>query len=101
MPWDRLRSAEARERGRDLYLQNCVLCHGKRADGRGVRSLGLDRMPADFTKPEWSGAAAPSRAYRAIREGVPGTPMPSWSALSDAEAWDLVAYLVSVSNGAQ
>ena len=96
VPWSQVRSADARQRGRQLYLRYCVLCHGEHADGRGVRSLGLDRQPADFTSPQWSGDDAPARAYRAIREGVPGTPMPSWSALSEAESWDLVAYLVSV-----
>jgi mono/diheme cytochrome c family protein len=98
VPWDRIRSAEARQRGRDLYVRYCVLCHGEHADGRGVRSMGLDHQPADFTNRQWSGTDAPARAYRAIRDGVSGTPMPSWSALSEAERWDLVAYLVSVSN---
>jgi high-affinity iron transporter len=97
VPWDRLRSPEARRRGRELYLQNCVLCHGMAADGRGVRSMGLDRKPADFTDPTWGAKDAPARAYGAIRNGVAGTAMPSWSALSDDESWDLVAYLVSVS----
>ncbi len=100
VPWDQVRSAEARQRGRELYVRYCVLCHGDHADGRGVRSLGLDRQPADFTTPQWSGPDAPARAYRAIREGVSGTPMPSWSTLSEAESWDLVAYLVSVSKEA-
>jgi mono/diheme cytochrome c family protein len=30
-----------------------------------------------------------------IREGVRGTPMPSWKALSEDECWDLVAYVLS------
>ena len=97
VPWDRIRSSEARQQGRELYVHYCVLCHGEQADGRGVRSMGLDRKPADFTNRQWSAADAPAREYRAIREGVSGTSMPSWSALSEAESWDLVAYLVSVS----
>lgn len=97
VPWDRLRSADSRQHGRQLYLQHCVLCHGEHADGKGVRSMGLERKPADFTNREWSAAGAPAQAYQAIRDGVAGTPMPSWSSLSDAEAWDLVAYLTSVS----
>ena len=96
IPWGRIHSPEARQRGRDLYFRYCVLCHGEHADGRGARSMGLDRTPADFTKPDWSSAGAAARAYHAIRQGVPGTPMPSWSALSEEESWDLVAFLVSV-----
>jgi len=97
VPREQLRSPEAQRRGRDLYLQNCALCHGEAADGRGVRSTGLDRRPADFTDPSWTSADAPVRAYRAIRDGVAGTAMPSWSSLSEDESWDLVAYLLSVS----
>jgi len=97
VPWDRIRTAEARTRGKDLFVHNCVLCHGEHADGRGVRSMGLDRRPADFTNPQWNSPAGAARAYHAIREGVAGSPMPSWSSLSEAESWDLVAYLVSVS----
>ena len=96
VPWDRIRSTDARQRGRELYLHYCVLCHGEHADGRGVRSMGLDRQPADFTNQAWGDAGAPLRVYRAIHDGVPGTPMPSWSALSDAEIWDLVSFVVSV-----
>ena len=96
-PWDQIRSPQARQRGKALFQQNCVLCHGAAADGHGVRSMGLDRTPADFSNPQWNAASAPARIYHAIREGVPGSPMPSWSALSEAETWDLVAYLVSVS----
>jgi mono/diheme cytochrome c family protein len=59
--------------------------------------MGLDRRPADFSNPEWQGPDAPARAFRAIREGMPGTPMPSWAALSTEETWDLVAYLISIS----
>ncbi len=98
VPWDRIRSTEARGRGRELFLQDCALCHGTAADGRGVRSMGLDHKPADFTNPAWGAKDAPARAYEAIRNGVAGTAMPSWSgALSEDESWDLVAYLVSVS----
>ena len=97
VPWNRIQSADAQKRGRALYLQNCALCHGVAADGRGVRSMGLEQKPADFAQGVWSRPDAPARAYRAIREGVAGTAMPSWSALSEDETWDLVAYLVSVS----
>ena len=97
MPWDRIRSPQARQRGQLLYRQNCVLCHGARGDGRGERSMGLDRRPADFTNAEWQGPDAPTRAFRAIREGVAGSPMPAWVAFSNDETWDLVAYLTSIS----
>jgi high-affinity iron transporter len=95
---ERLRTAAVRARGEQLYRENCVLCHGEKADGRGVRSMGLDRTPANFTDPEWSRPENAARAFEAITRGVPGTPMPSWrTALSQDDRWALVAFITSVS----
>lgn len=75
-----------------------MLCHGENADGRGVRSMGLDRRPANFTDPIWSQPESASRAFEAISKGVPGSPMPAWgTALSAADRWALVAFITSVS----
>jgi mono/diheme cytochrome c family protein len=34
--------------------------------------------------------------YFAIREGLAGTSMPAWDSLSDEEAWDVTAYVLSL-----
>jgi high-affinity iron transporter len=95
---ERLRTPAVRARGEQLYRENCVLCHGENADGRGVRSMGLDRRPASFTDPLWSQPEGESRAYQAITRGVPGSPMPAWgAALTPEDRWALVAFLASVS----
>jgi mono/diheme cytochrome c family protein len=91
-----LRSAEARQRGRGLFEAHCALCHGVRGDGRGARSEGLSRPPADFTDLAWRRRTTPRRVFFAVREGVRGTPMPSWKSLDESEAWDLVAYVLSI-----
>jgi mono/diheme cytochrome c family protein len=101
IPEAQLRSAESRGRGRALFEEHCALCHGSRADGQGVRREGLTSHPRDFTDPGWRRQASPRRAFYAVREGVRGTAMPSWKALSDAEAWDLVAFLLSVGEAAE
>ena len=87
-----------RARGAQLYQENCALCHGENADGRGARSMGLDRKPANFTEPLWSRPESALRAFDAITRGVPGTPMPAWgTALSAEDRWALVAFITSVS----
>jgi mono/diheme cytochrome c family protein len=96
VPQERLRSFEVRERGRALYVAHCVLCHGVKADGQGVRRAGLSTRARDFTSVSWRRDATPRRVYYAIREGVTGTAMPSWKSLDESETWDLVAFLLSV-----
>jgi high-affinity iron transporter len=96
VPERTLASPEARERGRTLYLQHCALCHGDRADGRGVRRQGLTSPPRDFTDPAWRQRTSPRRVFYVIREGVRGTAMPSWKSLEEPDAWNLAAYLLAV-----
>lgn len=95
-PPEALDSLEARRRGRELFLGHCAICHGARADGRGVRSRSLSSPPADFSDPSWPGRTSPRRTFEIIRSGVPGTSMPAWKVLDEDETWALVAYLHSV-----
>jgi mono/diheme cytochrome c family protein len=100
VPESRLRSPEARARGGTLFLTHCALCHGERGDGHGRRSTGFTTPPANFTDPAWRRGATPRRVYYVIREGVRGTPMPAWRALTDSQVWDLAAYVLSLGPGA-
>lgn len=96
VPEARLRSGEAIARGEALYETNCVLCHGERGNGRGQRSSGFVRKPTRFADPTWRRGTSPRRAFFVVREGRQGTPMPSWSTLSEDETWDIVAYVLSL-----
>jgi mono/diheme cytochrome c family protein len=96
VPTGLLASEEARVRGGALFRAYCALCHGARGDGRGARREGLARAPRDFTDPAWRAATSPRRVFFAIREGRRGTPMPSWKALSEEDAWNLTAYVLSL-----
>ena len=96
VPEAQVTSAAARERGRVLFQANCALCHGARGDGRGQRKEGLDVPPRDFTDPEWREHTSPRHVFFAIREGLAGTPMPAWKSLSERDAWDLTAFVLSL-----
>ena len=100
VPTERLGSAESIARGRALFAANCALCHGERADGRGQRAAGFSKAPANFTDPGWRQRTSARRAFYVIREGVRGSPMPSWKALGEDECWDLAAYVLSVARAA-
>jgi mono/diheme cytochrome c family protein len=91
-----LASTEARTRGAALFRESCALCHGERGDGRGARREGLTTSPRDFTNPDWRKSTSPRRVFFAIREGLHGTAMPSWKALSEQDSWALTAHVLSL-----
>jgi mono/diheme cytochrome c family protein len=96
VPVERLSSDDARERGRLIFELKCVLCHGERADGNGVRSRGLSGKPANFTSVEWRANATPRLVFEVLSEGKRGTSMPAWPTLSVEQKWDVIAYVLSV-----
>jgi high-affinity iron transporter len=94
-----LMSSAARGRGAVLFRESCALCHGERGDGRGARREGLTTQPRDFTRRDWRASTSPRRVFFAIREGVHGTAMPSWKALSEQDSWALTAHVLSLGEG--
>lgn len=99
VPSQRIGSAAARENGRRLFLEHCAICHGRTGDGHGVRHEDLSPRPPDFTSAAWRAAATPGRVHDTIRDGRRGTAMPAWRTLTDAQIWDLTAYVLSIAEG--
>ncbi len=93
MPAGLLTSRQAQDGGGVIFAADCAICHGAKGDGRGQRREAIRPPPANLTLPPWSEAANASRVYRAIKDGVPGTAMPSWPMLRDEEIWNVVAYI--------
>jgi mono/diheme cytochrome c family protein len=82
-------------RGRDLWQQDCAVCHGADGRGNGPAAAQLRRQPKDLSR-----IASPPvfpdgiLAYR-IANG--GEVMPAWkSVLSPQQIWDLVDYIRSL-----
>lgn len=97
VPVQALASDEAKERGRVLFREKCALCHGLRADGKGARREGLSGKPINFRSLAWRAQTTPIEVFQVLSEGKRGTSMPAWPTLSEAEKWDVVAYVLSVS----
>lgn len=85
------------ERGRVVFMTNCILCHGVKANGKGRASVLYDPPPADLTRSDKNddykrmiitmGGAAMGRS----------AVMPQWGLqLKEEEIEDVVAYLRTV-----
>jgi len=101
VPAGLLESGDSRARGRALFLEHCALCHGERGDGHGSRTEGLSRAPRDFTNTGWRRSTSPRRVFFSIREGISGTPMPQWKSLSERDAWEMTAYVLSLAGASE
>jgi sulfur oxidation c-type cytochrome SoxX len=97
---DRLTEKEIVEvdvtRGETAYLAHCTGCHGKLANGKGPNAYTLGNVyPRNLLNDQFMERddLTDDRLYRSIILGVPGTPMPSHSHLSDQAILDLIAYI--------
>ena len=83
-----------------LYRRHCVHCHGTTGDGLGPTAMVLNPYPRDYRQGKFkfksTERAAKPTGYdleSILRHGVPGTAMPSFDLLPDAEVKTLAEYV--------
>ena len=93
-PGQRVVTAVSRERAEAVYLQKCAICHGERGDGQGPRRGSLFKKPPDFRQVAWREGKSLEQVRSVIRDGRPGSDMPAWKSLDDAEIAGLAKYVL-------
>jgi cytochrome c oxidase cbb3-type subunit 2 len=90
--------------GAAWYGEVCATCHGSQGDGNGPRAGQLSPLPRDFTKGVYEFRSTPTGAlptdediWKVVSDGLHGTAMVPWIALSEYDRWALVAYIESFS----
>lgn len=76
-------------RGAALYAEHCASCHGATGAADTAAARALEPAPRNFRDGEVMASVTPSRAYNAITDGVEGTAMTAFPALSEQDRWDL------------
>ena len=82
---------EAIAAGKQIFTTTCVPCHGPAGHGDGTAAVALKPKPANFT----SGVIANESdggLFWKLSEGR-GAMVPFKSTLSEAQRWELVAYI--------
>jgi high-affinity iron transporter len=84
------------KRGKKLFAQNCISCHGAEGFGDGPDGLGMDPAPANFHDKDRMKEISVFHCYNTVRMGVPGTGMIAHPQFSDKEVWDLATYAMGM-----
>jgi len=90
-------------RGKRIFLQKCVGCHGIAGDGKGPGAKFMSPSPADFTDKDdacCGGDTGPGDFYYRILRGWTGTAMENFGErLSVDDIWRVVLFIKTIPNG--
>lgn len=76
-----------------LYQAQCAACHGAAGKGDGPLAARLQPPPVAFTDKERARQRSTFALYQVISQGLEGTPMPSFSSLSEDDRWALAFFI--------
>jgi mono/diheme cytochrome c family protein len=89
--------------GEEIYIRNCMYCHGDNLDGKGHFAYGFNPPPANFQDPGTIAMLQEAFLFWRISKGGPGLPrestpwnsvMPSWEdRLTEDQIWQVIMYL--------
>lgn len=86
-------------RGRQVFLENCVVCHGETGHGDGPGAGALPIAPADLAAPHTEDHTAGDMFWW-IGNGMPSGAMPGvGDAIADEDKWALITYIRALSSG--
>ncbi|MFQ5431497.1 MAG: c-type cytochrome [Nitrospinota bacterium] len=98
-------TAEQAEKGKVIYENRCIHCHGVKGRGDGPSSKRLRPKPRNFasgmykfTYTQFGKLPQDSTIFTRVSEGLPGTSMQAWKEiLKEEEIWEVVAYIKTFS----
>ncbi|MBI2205378.1 MAG: cytochrome c [Candidatus Rokubacteria bacterium] len=89
--------------GGEIYIRNCMYCHGDNLDGQGHFAHGFSPPPANFVDPGTIAMLQEAYLFWRIAKGGPGLPkestpwnsvMPAWEdRLTEDQIWQVIMYL--------
>jgi mono/diheme cytochrome c family protein len=89
-PWGRGVFADEQNRGKSIYEDKCLLCHGINGEGNGPASAAFKPRPTDFTNPDFWQGDVDKKIADAIRKGR--RPMPAFE-MNDDEIKAVTEYM--------
>ena len=85
-------SADSIAKGKKLFAENCVSCHGASGEGNGPAAKGLEVKPANLK--QISNYHHDHHFFMQISMGGRSTEMPAWrDKFTNAQIWHLTNYI--------
>ena len=79
-------------KGKKIYTDKCLKCHGEKGKGDGPKAWDLSKKPADYTDKEKMSKFTDEDLKKAVKEGK--KPMPAFGKkLSDEDIGGVIAYI--------
>jgi len=83
--------------GKDIYMTNCVACHGEKGDGRGPASVAINGpKPRNFIEGKFKYGSTADQIFKTISDGVKDSAMPSWKSLPEEDRRAVIQYILSL-----
>lgn len=94
-PW--MSSEQMIARGKQVYSQNCAMCHGGEGKGDGPAGMALNPKPRNFVEGKWKKGGTRLGIYDVVANGLPPSSMQGYKKmLVKNDRWALVHFIHSI-----
>ncbi len=89
-------NADLVAKGQKVFTVQCTSCHGVNGMGDGAAAAALNPKPRNFKSGYWRYGGTPSKIFRTLTQGSPGTAMAAFTTLSVEDRYALAHYVRSI-----
>lgn len=93
-PW--LESEDMAAHGKQVFANNCAVCHGATGAGDGAAGAALNPPPRNLIEGKWTKGGDSISHFKTLQNGIPGTSMASFAHLPVNDRWALVQFIHSI-----
>jgi mono/diheme cytochrome c family protein len=86
-------TAQSQARAKEIYGQDCAICHGDNGDGKTDLAKGMGVTLGDWTDAKTLAGKSDGELFSLIRNGKDKMPAEAEGRAKDHELWNLVHYI--------
>ena len=90
-------TAQMQARAKEIYGVDCAICHGDNGNGKTDLAKGMELTLPDWSDPKTLADKPDQELFNVIRNGKGKMPAEEAGRAKDAEVWNLIIYIRSLS----